>query len=176
MDPIPASELSEILGVPAHCIGWWGRKGMPHATTNGRVKLYDVEAVRAWIGSNGIDLESERKSAKPTKSPKKPSAQQELFESHAETQRRFERARARKEEAQAQLREIELDRERGKLVEIAQVERDRVARIEAVKGALFTMIARLPGELEGMAETDIRLRLEEEIRRVLEAFARGSAS
>jgi len=107
---------------------------------------FNVEAVRTWRDDRGDDdLDEEARAADVT-------------------WKRLRAARAK----------LEYDEAAGKLVPRDEVERSRVERVLAVKEQLLALPTRIASRLAGLDPRRVEVVLTEELRRVIEEFARGS--
>lgn len=82
-------------------------------------------------------------------------------------------AKLRKEIALAARAELLVEREKGLLVERAEVERQSCRKIEAVRNKLMGLGAGLAGQLEGQDAAEIQRLIDERCQQICDEFSRG---
>ena len=109
----------------------WARRGCPHDGGGPKgAYTFDLEEVDAWLGQNNRKGSYAQPLGSSSGGPEQ--AVGPLSEE-------LDKAKLRKELALAEKHEIDLEERRGELLPRAAVERERLARIAAVKGALLAM-------------------------------------
>lgn len=134
-------ELCEALDLSISSIGNYQQMGMPVADRGkqGKPSLYNLEDCRAWINEN-IKAGSEDMSA----------------------------AKLRKLQAEASLAELELQRERGELVEIEEVAKQVADAFSRVRSKLLTIPTKTSGLVYALqSQREVQAVLDEAIREVL---------
>lgn len=127
-----------------------------HAGLPGGEGCYSVSAARAWLAAREADGGSKGENAK---------LRRDLLSADLE----FRKARG-------ELQRIEVRLRRGELIELADVDRERCARVLEVKGALEGLGTRIVPALQGLSiEEQVDL-VDEYVRSILERFARSGTT
>ncbi len=137
--------LSKKCRVSLNSVTGWVRKGCPHSKQKDGTYHFDLAKVEVW-----------RKKTSKVNAP--------ISATFADAQRR-------KENALADLREMEVSRKRGELVERKQVEGEAFKTGRLVRDSILALPDRLSGVLA--AETDqgkVHLLLTKELRQALEGL------
>jgi phage terminase Nu1 subunit (DNA packaging protein) len=144
--------LARQYKVSTNTIASWLSKGLPHIRRTDGSYHFDRTEVRRWRAENLATRPAPAQGG-----------------AHA---RSYIAGRARKETALAELRELELRRQKGELVPQASVDKEAFETGRIVRDALLRMPDRLAGLFA--AETDprkIHALMTKEIRQVLEALS-----
>jgi len=144
IDPkaMKAREIGSLFGATPQAVGLWSKNQGCPRNADG---TFDLGAVIAWR----IDRIKEEIRASE-ESP----------------------AMERKRNAEAEMREIELARLKGEVIEVEAVKRERLARIAAVKSALELLPKQLPPFLAGRSAREISGELSRKVREILGEFSR----
>ena len=156
---IPRSELIAALdGISPQTIWRYQKQGMPHLPMAGGEVYYNLEQVRTWMAANGID----GKQGRPT------TAQAELKE-------QLQEAKLRKENILIEKHEHLLGLAKGRVFRRDEVEAGLTSRVAQVRGALLAVPGKLAQRLANRDALSIQRELEDEMRAILDSFAKGSA-
>jgi hypothetical protein len=130
------------------------RRGAPHSKRANRL-WFNVAEYRAWMAANGLTGER----GKPSDHHDSPD---------------LERARLRKENALASKYELQVQRERGELIPMADVRQWIAEHVQAAKSKLIGMGAALAPVLEGRDAAERQDIIEHRTREILEELAEAS--
>ena len=137
------SAFGEAVGVSNAMVGKWIKLGMPKRPDG----LLNAAACHAWLEAN-----VQRRIEKPSEA--------------------FTDAKTRKESALASLRELELQRKRGELIDAAEVRLAASSMVIRFREKLLALSAELCDKLAGMSDAvAVLLLLEDAIRRALQELA-----
>lgn len=143
-------ELAAALGVSPNQINEYAAKGMPVAIRGkqGVPNQYNLEEAVSWVSENiGRSVETESLSE----------------------------ARLRKLQAEASLVELALQKERGEVIEIAEVTKEIASVLSNVRAKLLSIPTKASGLLVGSkSQIEIRTILDDQIREVLEELSSSS--
>lgn len=142
----------------------------------GRANRFDLEAVRAWQKANGKTGRPGRPSSFDRVAQRFGTLLAELAGEGGDgpSGADLDIAKVRKVFAEAVLREMEVSKRRGELLEASEVEEGRLQRIFAVKREMEALPARLAPRLVGLEEPEIEAALREAVVGLLETFAGGA--
>ncbi len=141
------NELAQLIDVSLTTIDKWLQKGLPYKEKGDKGKGYKFyfPEVMEWIIQNKLKRLNVDSSS-------------------------LEEIRKRKELADARLKELELDKRRGKLIEKTEVEKLLIEIGNAFKKKLLSWMSKLPPRLEKKNKREILKILDEEINELLEDF------
>ena len=129
-------DVAEEFGVSIQSVRNWVKDKCPHSKI-GRRLMFDVAEVAAWRRSRGMDTHNRNAGSSPD----------------------IDAARLRKENALADKYEIQVQRERDQLIEVAEVKRlwTNVARVvrNTMQGVGAAVATRYPGGDAGRLQADI---------------------
>lgn len=192
------SELAAELGVGRATLWRYRKQGLPAAAKKGKRYKYRLRDAIQWMTANGItgqkggDRQTQVTGWAPPPEQAARKAEidaslEDLNEEDSRTvgelsQEEIEglrvdhlKARIRKEEAFADKHELEVQKRRGELVERAEVEQERVARVTYARTVLLGGPGILAGDLVGLGVEEIEERLGAWVRQAL-AHLQGGAS
>lgn len=143
----------------------WRQRGAPIGRGGRGAAVVDLEALRAWAVREGLDGSMGRPFGALTDPSRQPPAatpeeevraqvEAEFPSAPAELKEALARAELRKREADASLKELELSRRRGELLDAAEVERGRVQRVTIVVRGLEALAHRLARDLAPLSTQD----------------------
>jgi phage terminase Nu1 subunit (DNA packaging protein) len=173
---LTTDELVEALGVTRTTVDRYVAEGCPIEEPaggrkgRGRPNKFSIEAVRAWMHSRGID----GKPGRPSAVDKVAARLGKLLASEmsgGDGELDLDMVKVRKLFAEAVLREMDVEKRRGELLEASEVEQGRLDRIYAVKSAMDALPARLAPRLVGLEEPDLEAVLREAMRGLQATFA-----
>jgi len=142
------SEILDILGVTHRTLRNWMKEGLPYTKgTAGRSNMFDESEVAAWMKNTGR-----------TGQPGRPKS---------ETSNDRDHWSMRKEKALAEKYELQLERERGQLIEKAVVEQRWTNIANALQHTLQSQAAQLAPRLVGKTAQQIEEELETDTKRRL---------
>ena len=156
-DPAPLTkpELAERCGVSIRAVEHWLKAGLPSRLEkrNGRdIRVFDLAAAEPWIAQHREGVEGEGRDVLKVA---------------------LDEAELRKRIAQAGKLEIQLAIARGEVIPAEDVERGRLARIQAVTAALDAFPAQVAPVLESKSASEVQAILTDEVRRIRAEFAGG---
>ena len=142
---VRSRDVAELFGVTMRTIRRWRATGLPSA---GRDKFPLIAVIR-W----------------------REARIREEYGGGTDDERRLASAQADEREHRAALAGLERRHREGELVELAEVQAERLERIYACKAALRNLGEILAGQLAGQTPAKIRAITREEVRRCLQRFA-----
>ena len=160
-------EIAELIQQSEGAIRIWKQKGCPHVFRGGRL-YFDPEKVAEWRQEHGLNgMPGARKGNRHWAVKK---AQMMGLEPGDQT------ARDRWEAARAAKLEIEVDRLRGLLVPVADVEAELVAAVRLFRSEILALPQRLAPVFAGMDSVPkIEQRMREELEEVLTSLAEADS-
>ena len=139
------------MGVHPLTVLRWRQQGCPHRKIRQGPYLFDLAKVGAWAEKKG-------KTLRPGRQPEVRTAEERDW-------------RRRREQAAAELKELDLAERRGELVALEDVERQRVERIQAVTSALEASVRPAAIECADKDVTEIEAILRRYHRELRRTFA-----
>jgi len=184
-DLVSIAELARRVGVTRRAVEQAIEDGriikavVQRSSGNGKPwKIDSAKAIRLWkLGTNTThrpmkELEDRAKKAKGNATLDPSPEDQDIEPFEEEESRSYYTSRARKEAAVADLKEMEVEEERGELLRRSKVEKAIFQVVRTQREAFQSMPARLAGELATMDDPgEIERFLAEDVRRVLEEAA-----
>jgi phage terminase Nu1 subunit (DNA packaging protein) len=143
-NPISKQDLARTLGVSIATIGAWLQEGMPvhFQGKKGVASEYILEDVMAWVAAKNSPDES------------------------------MQEAKLRKECAQASLAELELQKERGELIEITEVATLVAKEYSTIRAKLLGLPSKLSGIIYSLqSQKEVREVLDNAFREILEELS-----
>ena len=146
---IPSAAVCRELNIAGQTLQRYLRLGCPIVKRGGpgQSSWFDLDAVKDWMKANHL-----------TGEPGNPKQQ---------TTDELKQVRIRRERAAAELAEMKLSREKGKLVERAAVEADNIKKFTTVRNALLGLPAAIAPTVEGLSAPRIQDELEKRINEIL---------
>lgn len=147
-DLLNKQELLEILNISRSSLNNYIAEGLPVAIRGkqGRASQYKLEDVQAWLAS---------------KNKQSPEATEDMTA-----------ARLRKLQAEASLAELELQKERGELIEIAEVAKQLADAFARVRAKLLTIPTKTSGLVYASdSQREVQKLLDDAVREVLEELS-----
>jgi len=130
-------DLEAEFDISKRTVKRWIAAGLPHSLVDGR-RRYSFEEVRAWMDENGRTGERGRiEGSLNYEGTLSGDVKEDLL-----------RAKLRKEIAQANRYELDVQQRRGELLERSEVEKGRIQRIAHAKATLMST-STLAADLEG---------------------------
>lgn len=175
-DLLTTSQLADRLGLAASTVRKYAQEGMPLAghTPDG-ARLWDEDACRAWLADHVLDTghggrregAGRKPGGSPASGPAKPMHAHQPTGAPSMTQQEYNKARAIKETAIANMKVIELRKMQGELLPVDEV---RAVWSEAL-GNIRRAMDDLPKAIAQRAAAELELDREgwEAVRRVVEA-------
>jgi len=156
-------QLAEHFGVTPGAVSQWKSAGMPCAKSKGRGIVYDTDRCAEWLREHGLGGQL-RHDSKNTG---------ELYERQPRPDEGLGAQRARKEAAEASLKEMELARRRGELIDRRGAELAWYKTARVLRDALIdTLPSKISPELAPIVDPwELETRLRAAIRAELHAIA-----
>ena len=175
-------ELIVELGKSRATITRWRKEGLPVFEVRKRRPMFDLKAVNRWLRSSGKTGEHGGDRTTPTIAAQGDADErtdeqiEELLKAGEGLLSKAElealrvdhlRARIRKEKAMADRHELDVAKRRGELVEKADVELERIKRINYARAVLLGGPGILAGDIVGLGVEEIEGRLGAWVRQAL---------
>lgn len=179
---VSTKKIADITGVSSPTIRSWRLKGLPHERDSRGRLWFDPVAVREWLEDHGrgsrpgapsLGLRIRREQASNGIKSVRDAPGLKAAPQPVVTAEELAAAKLRKELALAEKHEIQIAKLKSELLDADDVERERVRRIEVVKARLLQLPMTAAPLCAGREAEDIERILEEEVRQLLEDFARG---
>lgn len=151
----------------------WDRAGVPRyvpaKSGRGRSRLYNEAEVRAWLVETGRRLEGGHVTPSEAGISKRDAV--EAAAKGASVSSALADVKLEKNQAELELKKLELARARGEVLERTEVEAQRLQAIEAVRGALLAVPRKYADALAHRDASAVAAKLDEVMREVLALFA-----
>lgn len=138
--------LRKALGIADSTISVYLTQGLPHTIVDGK-KAYDLEQVKQWCQENNVKAGAD-----------------------ATVKERYWKAKAKKEQELAELAQLKKEREQGKVVSVAKVEKQNVQKFTTIRNKFSSLPVRVAPKCEGHSIAEIEAIIEEEVTEILKSL------
>jgi phage terminase Nu1 subunit (DNA packaging protein) len=146
-------DIAGLFDVDESTVKRWVAAGLPCDRNGRKPRKFDEGEVAAWLKANN-------KTGKPGRP-------------QTEVGKELTAAKIRKENALAKKYELEIAATEGTLIPRAEVERQKVQKVAALRNGLLSLPASLAPTLEGMTAAEIQGEIEGAVVGLLEQYAKA---